>query len=161
MIKLEISKEQFKRAEELYDFKELKNSITKGQSNIFGAIGEIMVFDFFTVKGVDVNFGSTYDYDMIIDGHKVDVKCKATNYEPKDYFNCSIAASNTRQKCDFYFFTFVTYDYKQCYLAGYKSKELFFKQATFANKGEIDHSNWEFRADGYHLRMSNLTKFSY
>jgi hypothetical protein len=161
MIKLELSNDQFKRAEKLYDFKALNNSITKGESNIFGAIGEIMVNDYFVGKGADVDFKSTYDYDMIIDGYKVDVKCKATNYQPKDYFNCAIPAIQARQKCDFYFFTFATYDFKTCYLAGYKQKADYFKESRFVKKGEIDHSNWEFKADNYILTIGNITKFSY
>ena len=161
MIKLDISKEQFERAENLYEFKALNNSITKGESNIFGAIGEVMVHDFFAIKGVDVDHTSTYDYDMIIDGHKIDVKCKATNYEPKDYFNCAIPALQARQKCDFYFFTFATYDFKTCYLAGYKQKAAYFKESRFVRKGEIDHSNWKFKADNYIVQIKNLNKFQY
>ena len=161
MIKLELSQDQFERAEKLYGFKALKNSIKKGESNIYGAIGEIMVNDYFVGKGADVNSKSTYDYDMIIDGYKIDVKCKATNYEPKEYFNCAIPALQARQKCDFYFFTFATYDFKTCYLAGYKQKAAYFKESRFVREGEIDHSNWKFKADNYILKIGNITKFSY
>jgi hypothetical protein len=42
---IEISKEQIERAKKLYPFKELKGSITKGKSNIYGALGEIIIYD--------------------------------------------------------------------------------------------------------------------
>ena len=142
---INISEEQIERAKKLYSFKELRGSITKGEGNLRGALGD---------------FNSTFDYDLIIDGHKIDVKTKATNYKPIDSFNCSIPAAQKRQKCDYYFFTYITYDYKQCYLAGYKSKESFFKQSTFAKEGEIDFGNWKYKSDCYNLRMKNLNKFT-
>ena len=159
MIKLQISDRQYTRAEELYKFKVLKNSIKKGEGNIFGAIGEIMVNDYFIGKGANVDSNQTYDYDLIINGFKVDVKCKATNYEPKDYFNAVIPAYNPHQKCDFYFFTYVTYNFKICYLAGYKKKQDFFKESRLAKKGEIDAGNWKFKADTYVLQIADLIKF--
>jgi hypothetical protein len=161
MIKLEITKEQFERAENLYEFKALNNSITKGESNIFGAIGEVMVHDFFAIKGVDVDHTSTYDYDMIIDGHKIDVKCHATNYEPKEYYNCCVPVMQSWQKCDFYFFTHVTYDFKHCYLDGYKSKSDFFNEARIVKKGEKDKNNFRFKTDNYIVQIKNLNKFQY
>ena len=157
---INISEEQIERAKKLYSFKELRGSITKGEGNLRGALGEIIVFDIFTDKGSEINKKSTFDYDLIIDGYKIDVKTKATNYKPIDSFNCSIPAAQKRQKCDYYFFTYITYDYKQCYLAGYKSKESFFKQSTFAKKGELDKGYWKYRADCYNLRMKNLNKFN-
>ena len=160
MKEINISEEQIERAKKLYSFKVLKGSITKGEGNLRGALGEIIVFDIFTDKGSEVNKKSTFDYDLIIDGHKIDVKTKATNYKPIDSFNCSIPAAQKRQKCDYYFFTYITYDYKKCYLAGYKSKESFFKESTFAKEGEIDFGNWKYKSDCYNLRMKNLNKFN-
>jgi len=42
---IEISEDQINRAKKLYPFKELKGSITKGKSNIYGALGEIIIYD--------------------------------------------------------------------------------------------------------------------
>ena len=52
---IEISKEQIERAKKLYPFKELKGSITKGEGNLRGALGEIIVFDIFNEKGCKVD----------------------------------------------------------------------------------------------------------
>ena len=61
MKKYTITKPQLKRAKELFDFKELNNSITKGEGNLAGAVGEIIVKDAY--GGIGEN---TYDYDTII-----------------------------------------------------------------------------------------------
>jgi hypothetical protein len=71
MITLDINNEQIQRAENLYPFGALNGSITNGRSNIYGALGEVVVMDYYS--HLDVDADSTYDYDMIIDGHKVDV----------------------------------------------------------------------------------------
>ena len=70
MKKFIITKFQIQRAKELFDFKELNNSITKGEGNLAGAIGEIVVKDAYRGKGKN-----TYDYDTIIKNYKVDIKC--------------------------------------------------------------------------------------
>jgi len=124
-----ISKQQIERAKKLYPFKELKGSITKGKGNMFGALGEIVVCDLFKSRGLDVDFNSTYDYDLIINGNKVDVKTKRTTVVPKDYYLCSISSFNTRQKCDYYFFLRINENMEDCYLLGWKSKEDFFHEA--------------------------------
>jgi hypothetical protein len=159
MIKLEVSKEQYARAENLYEFKALNNSITKGKSNIFGAIGEIMVNDYFINKGADVNFTSTYDYDMIIDGYRIDVKSKKTTVVPKQHYLCSISNFNTNQNCDFYFFTRINENLKYCYLLGYKKKSDFFNESVFNKKGSLDVNGWSFKSDCYNLKISKLVRF--
>ena len=64
---IKIQKEQIERAEKLYTFKELRGSITKGESNIYGALGEIVIYDINKKNGLNVDFNSTYDYDLIIE----------------------------------------------------------------------------------------------
>ena len=43
MKKFKVTDDQLKRAKKLFDFKELNNSITKGEGNLAGAVGEIIV----------------------------------------------------------------------------------------------------------------------
>ena len=159
MIKREISKSDIEKAKGLYEFGELNNSITKGKGNIIGAIGEVMTYNYFIEKGHDVDFNSTYDYDLIVDGFRVDVKSKSTNYPPKDYFNATVAAFNTTQACDYYLFAYVTYDHKTCYLAGYKDKEEFYSVAKFGVAGEIDYGSYRYPVDCYNLQLKHLNNF--
>jgi predicted DNA-binding protein len=120
---IEITEKQIEEAKKLYEFDELNNSITKGKSNIFGALGEIIVRDYFIENKFKVNFTSTYDYDMIINNYKVDVKTKKTTVKPKVNYNCSISNSNIKQKTDYYFFVRITEDLKTGYLLGYILKK--------------------------------------
>lgn len=158
MIKVEVSPQQLNEASMLYHFHELDGSITQGRSNIFGAIGEVVVADYYSdFKEVDRK--STFDYDLIIDGLKVDVKTKRTTVVPKPHYLCSISDWNTHQKCDGYYFCRVTEDLSAAFLLGYKSKEDFYKEATFNKKGEQDgDTGFKFKDDCWNLEISKLTK---
>ncbi len=65
MIEIEITEEQRKRAKELYEFNVLKGSVTKGKGNEVGALGEVIVLDYFSKK-TETEYVGSYDYDMII-----------------------------------------------------------------------------------------------
>ena len=157
---LPISQKQIERAENLYLFKKLKNSISNGESNIYGAIGEIVIYDLCVEKGINALHQPTYDYDIVIEGYKIDVKTKKTTVEPKPHYYASVAAYNTKQACDFYFFLRVNENLKHCYVLGYKSKIDFFNESTFGKEGDLDGC-WRYKADCYNLEIQMLQKFKY
>lgn len=156
---IKISADQIEMAKELYTFTKLKGSITEGESNIYGALGEVVVYDYFKGRGFAVDFNSTFDYDLVIGRYLVDVKTKKTTAIPRNNYLCSIAAYNIRQNCDFYFFLRITERLDVCYLLGYIKKADFFSEAIFNRKGEIDVNGWTFKADCYNLQIHMLTKF--
>ena len=85
----------------------LNNSITSGEGNLAGFVGEYLVADLIGGK-----VSNTYDYDVVAkNGKTIDVKTKRTNYPPLDHYECSVAAYNTRQDCDYYFFVRVSNTY--------------------------------------------------
>ena len=129
IIQVEITEAQIKRAEGLYPFGFLKNSITKGKSNIYGAIGEVIVHDYLASTNRSVKFDNTAHYDLIVNGNKADVKTKRTTVPPIQNFNCSIAAYNTTQKCDVYIFARVHENKKKAWICGWIPKDEFFKKA--------------------------------
>ena len=49
----------------------LQGSITGGTRNVIGAIGEVIVAD-----SINADEISTYDYDLVKDGKRIDVKTK-------------------------------------------------------------------------------------
>lgn len=158
MIEVDISDEQRGRAEELYRFGALRNSITKGKSNIYGAVGEVVVLDFYRELGRSVILANDYDYDLLLNGHTVDVKTKRTTVKPKEHYLCSIAAANTKQECEYYYFVRVMEDLSKAWLLGYISKSGFFECAKFGKKGEDDGSGrFKFKADCYNLPILGLT----
>ena len=78
----------------------LKNSITKGKSNIWGMLGEKVV-----QKWVNGVLADTHDYDILSpEGIKLEVKTKKTTLRqpPKAHFECSVCNHNLKQKCDMY-----------------------------------------------------------
>ncbi len=158
VIKVDVTREQLRRSEGLYPFGSLKNSITKGMSNIYGAIGEVIVHDYLEASGRVVQFESTADFDMTVNGKTIDVKTKRTTVPPLPDFNCSIAAFNTRQKCDHYIFARVSEDKQTGWILGYMPKEEYFKKAEFFRKGQKDPKfpAFKFAADCYNLEIKNL-----
>ena len=131
----------------------LNNSITKGQGNIAGFIGEEMVFDY--INGESMN---SYDYDLVLaDGRKVDVKTKRTTVKPRTNYDCSVASFNTKQKCDIYIFCRLLNDMTKGWILGYKDKEEYFNEARFMKKNQIDPANnFRVKADCYNVAIQDL-----
>jgi len=131
----------------------LHNSITRGQGNIAGFIGEEVAR---SVLGGDEN--NTYDYDLITEsGMRVDVKTKRTGFEPKDHYECSVAAFNTKQDCDMYAFVRVHNDLHTAWFLGVYPKKDYFNDAVFLKKGDVDPSNnFKVKADCYNMAIKDL-----
>jgi hypothetical protein len=132
----------------------LNNSIRSGSGNVYGFLGEILMACHWKV---DVQ--NTYDYDLIVKEHKVDVKTKACTSEPKAEYFCSVADYNTKQDCDVYAFVRILEDFSKAWLLGYCSKKYFYNNAKFYRKGDLDPSSnlgWRFRADCYNLQINAL-----
>lgn len=158
-IQKEITEDQRRRARELYSFGSLRGSITKGKSNIFGALGEILILDHYRELGVKIEHSQHYDYDFLIGGLKVDVKTKKANYKPNPTYRANIPAYNTKQKTEFYFWVNIPEDLSRAFLIGYISKERFFEEARFCKEGEHDRGEFYFRSDCYTLTVDKLSPF--
>ena len=159
MIEIKITAEQIERAENLYPFDNLKDSIMKGSSDIYGALGEIIVYDHFKKVGNNVDYNGNYDYDMVINSKKIEVKTKKVARLNTEFVLASVSAHNTRQECDFYFFCQVSSDKSKGWLLGYKSKFDFFEQSFYRKKGDIDEDGFVFKGDCYNLKIKDLNKF--
>lgn len=160
MIEIDITPEQIERAFNLYDFGSLKNSITKGGSSNYGALGEIIVFDYFKSIGKKVDHSSSYDYDLILENKKIEVKTKKVFKVDVNNVKATVAASNTHQDCDYYFFTQVLSDMSKGYILGYKSRKRFFEEAAFKLEGDVDDNGFIFKADCYNMSVNELNRFS-
>jgi hypothetical protein len=130
----------------------LKNSFTGGDGNVSGLLGELVFMDFF--GGVIVN---TYNWDIEINGRKVEVKTKRTNYIPDEKYRVAVYAHNVNQKCDSYYFIRLNMDQMIAYLLGGLPKKRFYELAEFHRKGEIDPDNdWPYKADCYNVFIAEL-----
>ena len=130
----------------------LNNSIRSGEGSMVAYIGEEVAKYVLSAEIKD-----TYDYDLIYNGTKVDVKTKERTVPPKPYYECSVADFNTKQNCDEYAFVSVLNNLKQAWYLGKISKTEFYKNATFHKKGEVDpDNNFTFKADCYNIPISKL-----
>lgn len=154
-----ITKADVKKATTIADsIGKLKNSIRKGAGNLVGALGEVIVRKF--IKGKQDN---TYDYDLMKKNGRLEVKTKECTCPPEPHYNCTVAACNTKQDCDFYVFVRVLKELDKAWILGFIDKETFYKKSYFGKKGEIDpnsNMNWKFRADCYNIRIDQLLPIS-
>ena len=159
MKKIYITHEQIEEAKDLYNFKCLKNSISKGESQLHGAVGELLVKEFLELRENHVDYIGHFDYDLICNGKKIDVKTIKTDKEPNDEFNANISAFNHTQQTDFYLWCAVSLDMIYGYVIGYLDKDEFYKIAELKKKGEIDWGDWVFKSDTYTTKIKNIKKF--
>ena len=133
----------------------LHGSITDGNGNVAGFLGEEIIL----AECSDIKRENTYDYDMLLNDMTIDVKTKRCTSKPRDYYECSIADFNTKQKSDIYIFVRVMNDYSKGWILGYKKKNAYFKDAVFHEKGDVDTNNdFVFKADCYNLAIKDLDK---
>jgi len=157
MVEVEITEEMKKRAlDKAREMGKLKNSITSGEGNIAGFLGEEVANQI--IRG---QIRNTYDYDIIdYGGEKWDVKTKRCTGEPKEYYECSVAAFNTKQKCHNYAFVRIENingQWGRAWFLGAYKKDDYFNDATFLKKGQIDPSNnFKVKADCYNMPISKL-----
>lgn len=131
----------------------LRNSIINGAGNIAGFIGEAIAQQ---VLGGELS--NTYDYDLVLpSGKTVDVKTKQTSVKPLETYECSIAALNTTQECDYYAFIRVKNDFTVGWYLGMYDKKQYMEDAVFMKKGTVDSSNgYTVKSDCYNLKISEL-----
>jgi hypothetical protein len=156
MLQVEITHDMKVRAyHKALEMGEIRNSITKGQGNIAGFLGEEIANAI-----LDGTIENTKDYDLIHDGLRYDVKTKRCTSKPRPHYECSIAAYNTRQKCDRYLFVRVEWindKVKRAWILGWMDKKEYFEQAHKLTKGEIDPSNnFVVKADCYNIAIKDL-----
>lgn len=158
MVEIEITEQMKRRAwRKAREMGKLNNSITEGDGNISGFLGEEIANTI--INGTITN---TYDYDIVdMYGLKYDVKTKRCTSKPKDYYECSVAEFNTKQECDYY--AFVRIEYKnnkwgRAWFLGVYNKEDYFKDAKFLKKGQFDPDNgFKVKANCYNMPIKNLT----
>lgn len=127
---------------------QLANSITNNKKKDMGALGQIMVANFY---GVPFD-KDTRNFDLIINGIKVEVKSKDRTVPGATWHDASVSGHNPYQKTDIYYFVSMqrpkniidgrdVYDVNllhTAYLMGYIRKSDFFTKAAFYTEGSRD-----------------------
>ena len=137
------------------------NSITKGDGNYAGRLGELAL-----TKHLSVEVEDHKDYDIIYEGKKIEVKTKRRAVEPKPDYTVNIAATSLHQKPDIYAFLSMEYldrdsggnytDLLHIWLCGYKNSEQFFEEASFWPKGHPDPPAFKTHRDMYVMKIKYL-----
>jgi len=154
MIEVKITPELIQRArKKTATVGNLQGSITGSLSHVVGAIGEIIVAD-----AIGADESNTYDYDLVRDGERIDVKTKRCNTRPFPHYDCSVAAHGTKQDCDSYVFVRILTDSSRAGILGSSPKQDFYTKATKHRRGDVDPANgFTFKADCYNLQISELS----
>jgi hypothetical protein len=139
----------------------IKNSITRGDGNYAGRLGELAL-----AKHLGVEVEDSKDYDIIHDGKKIEVKTKRRAVKPQPYYTVNIAATSLHQKPDIYAFLSMEYldrdsgghysDLLNIWLCGYKNAEQFFEEASFWPKGTPDPPAFKTHRDMYVMKIKDL-----
>ena len=137
------------------------NSITKGDGNYAGRLGELAL-----AKHLGVEVKDHKDYDLIYNDSKVEVKTKRRATKPKPNYTVNIASTSKHQKPDTYAFLSVEYsdrdsggnysDLLKIWLSGYKSADQFFEEAEFWPKGTPDPPFFKTHRDMYVMKIEEL-----
>lgn len=100
-----------------------------------------------------------FNADFIMNGKRVDVKCKERTVFCKEWYEVSVEARQIEYDADWYMF--YSYNSKEMvmeFLGGIE-KEYYVKMATLYRKGDIDPSNnWKVSVDCYNLQISQLSR---
>ena len=124
----------------------LNNSITQGQGNLAGYLGEEAVASYLKAKIVSSDEGTNkFNHDLILlDGSRAEVKSKRRTVPPRDFYEVSVAKSSLHQKPDLYMFVSLQFNktekkngivrYKELqavWLLGQKDYKDYIEQAAF------------------------------
>ena len=163
-----MSREAIKKSKALGS---IKNSITSGGGNLAGYLGEIALARHLNAQNISCDDGGDkFNYDLVKQGKKIEVKTKRRTKDVKQDYEVSIAATSKHQVADAYAFISITFREKRgkgksatyhgvesIWLCGYMDQKEYFEKATYMRKGQIDSSNgFRVHANMYNLPIREL-----
>lgn len=176
LIRLSVSDEAHKIAYRFaYSDKSNYNRHTLRKDNggrYVGFIGELITIKYLHQNGIKYAWQNrdpsipNYDFDININGIRLEVKTKDRTVDSRLFYDCSIAAYQV-QDCDYYVFTTLTkdkyleYPYHTAMLCGYLPKSEYMNKSRFLREGHIDPSNgWKVSMDCYNVAIKDLKPIS-
>jgi len=134
------------------------------QYRIAGQLGEIVFQRLFGKQAIK-SPEKDIIYDFILNGKKIDVKCKCRNVPPKPFFEASVfkyQLDKHFEDVDIYVFMSTTKDFKTVWVCGYLGKAEWTDNPNgkLWKSGETDPSNnMTFKKDTYSVKYQYLEKF--
>ena len=135
----------------------IKGSVRGGGGNMIGFLGEELV-----KKHFGIGDANTYEYDLMYEGKKLEVKTKERNVIPNMSYNATVFSWNTTQQCDYYIFCSIFKNFKRGWICGFIKPVDFKSNAKFAKKGDPDGNYFKFFTDCYnlpYLQLNDMSKF--
>jgi len=129
----------------------INGSVRGGGGNMIGYLGEELVKSY-----LGVGDGNIYQWDLMYDGKKLEVKTKERNVVPNISYNATVFSWNTKQQCDFYVFCSIFKSLERGWICGILPPKEFYRQAKFAKKGDPDGDHFKFFTDCYNLSYGRL-----
>lgn len=125
-----------------FNKKELNKFGSEKTRTFFGYIGQAMILSYIGIPLYDVE---TFDYDVIFNNKKWEIKSISCKYKPPLDFLATVNSHDLKgvhkQKSDYYIFNRILYDKTIGWILGYISCDDFFKKGEFKSKGENICSN--------------------
>jgi len=161
IVEVQITEEMLKaahiRAERMG---KLKNSITGGEGNVAGFLGEYITLAL--IPGA--RLVDDYDYDLITPtGLTIDAKTCRTNIKPRETYNAQVAHHNITQDTDVYAFTRIKNDFSVGWLCGWIYPYHFYQKAEKREKGFVRDDGggkiFKYPESCYEMPIRDLKKF--
>ncbi len=144
----------------------INNSITQGQGNVAGRLGELALAKYLNVLAPE----DKYSHDISHKGETIEVKTKRRTVRPESWHDVSVAETSKHQKPNKYAFISLQFEgyemhrNKRRYLrlqkiwyCGDSLYEDFWSRALKWEKGKVDASNnFTTHANMYNLRVDQL-----
>lgn len=128
----------------------LESSRTHGKGNVIGFLGEAAA-----VRLTGAELCDTLQFDILLEGARIDVKTKSCSSPPKKHYLCSVMTYQLKNECDGYIFARVDLPKRQGWILGYISKDRLLREGFECKKGEQD-GIFTFTEDCYSIRVDKL-----
>lgn len=156
MIKIKVQKEELEEATQRFKFYNLSKSVSKGYSQLHGALGEVVCRNYYANNGAHAVDSPDTGADLIINGLRIDVKTRKCNSEPKPHYNAGVFASTYEQTSDYFLFTRILNNFSIVWILGFYATKAFLRDATLCRKGQVEFGSWRYPEDCYNLPISSL-----
>jgi len=158
MIEIQLTKDIINKCESrANEIGNLNNSITSGEGNLAGVIGEYLVHKH--LEGS--KWENQYGYDLKYKNKTIDVKTKRSKYKPLEFYDVAIAETSLHQECDEYIFVTILNDMSKAWIVGGMEKEKYFNSARKMIKGQVDPSNnFKVKSNCYNMKIEKLNQIN-
>lgn len=112
--------------------------IPNGEGQVVGTLGEIAFAQWLRDMEIDFEYcaESSYDFDFIVGGYRIDIKTKKSKGIPQDNYTVRIPESQKGQDCDFYVFTYAN-DHDVYFLGFAEKKDYWKDMGVSVKKGDL------------------------